>query len=115
MCVASATAPELIALAMEHCGISHYFETVFSCSVLGKGKEEPDIYLAAQAHFGLDAEEIWVFEDSLIAIETAIGIGMHTAAIYDCYNFGQETMQRIADVYVAEGETLEKLIRNNCI
>ena len=110
MCVASATVPELIALAMEHCGISHYFEAVFSCSVLGKGKEEPDIYLAAQEYFGLKAEEIWVFEDSLIAIETAIRIGMHTTAIFDRYNFGQETMREIADIYVADGECLTKLI-----
>ena len=110
MCIASATAPELIQLAMNHCGIAEYFETVLSCATIGKGKECPDIYLAAQKHFGLAAEEIWVFEDSLIAIETAIGIGMHTAAIYDRFNFGQERMAQIADAYIAKGETLEKLI-----
>ena len=58
----------------------------------------------------MDAEEICVFEDSLIAIETAIGIGMHTVAIYDRFNFGQERMAQIADAYIAKGETLEKLI-----
>ena len=35
---------------------------------------------------------------------------MHTAAIYDRYNFGQARMAEIADVYIAQGETLEKLI-----
>lgn len=109
MCIASATAPELIRTALKHCDIESYFETIFSCSVLGKGKEEPDIYLAAREHFGLDAADIWVFEDSLVAIETAIGIGMHTVAIYERYNFGQEIMKRIADFYVAAGESLMEL------
>ena len=110
MCIASATAPELIRLAMNHCGITAYFETVFSCATIGKGKECPDIYLAAQQYFGMSADEICVFEDSLIAIETAIGIGMHTVAIYDRFNFGQERMAQIADAYIAKGETLEKLM-----
>ena len=95
---------------MEHCNIAHYFETVFSCSVVGKGKEEPDVYLAAQDHFSMEAEDICVFEDSLVAIETANKIGMKTVAIYDKYNFGQERMREIADFYVAEGENLTKLI-----
>lgn len=111
MCVASATAYELIELAMNHCGIAGYFEKIFSCSVIGKGKEEPDIYLAAQAYFGEDAADICVFEDSLVAIETANSIGMHTVAIYDRFNYGQDRMKRIADAYVAEGETLMKLIQ----
>jgi len=110
MCIASATAPELIEIALKHCGIDHYFEKIFSCSVLGKGKEAPDIYLAAQAYFGVDAQEVWVFEDSLTAIETAVGIGMHTVAVYDRYNFGQARMKEIADYYIAQGEALTKLI-----
>ena len=110
MCIASATAPDLIELALKHCGIDHYFEKIFSCSVLGKGKEEPDLYLAAQEYFGLKAEDIWVFEDSLTAIETAIRIGMHTVAVYDRYNFGQERMREIADYYISQGEALTKLM-----
>ena len=46
MVIASATAPELIEIALNHCGVRSYFEEIFSCSVVGKGKEEPDIFLA---------------------------------------------------------------------
>lgn len=109
MCVASATAYDLIELAMNHCGIAGYFEKIFSCSVIGKGKEEPDIYLAAQAYFGEDAANICVFEDSLVAIETANSIGMQTVAIYDRFNYGQDRMKQIADSYIADGESLMKL------
>ena len=47
MCIASATAPELIAVAMKHCDIEKYFLRVFSCAEVGKGKEEPDVFLLA--------------------------------------------------------------------
>lgn len=109
MCIASATAYELIELAMQHCGITGFFEKIFSCSVIGKGKEEPDIYLAAQDYFALDADKICVFEDSLVAIETAKSIGMHTVAVYDRFNYGQDRMRELADAYIAEGESLMKL------
>lgn len=112
MCIASATVPELIEIALKHCGIEHYFEKIFSCSVLGKGKEEPDIYLAAQEYFGADVRDICVFEDSLVAIETAVKLGMRTVAIYDHYNFGQDRMKEIAGAYIAKGESLTKLLSN---
>jgi len=109
MCIASATAPDLIKLAMAHLKLEKYFSAVFSCGGTGKGKESPDIFLQAQAHLGAEIHETWVFEDSLAAIKTAKAIGMHTVAIYDKFNYGQEEMQRIADFYIAEGETLLKL------
>ena len=111
MCIASATAPELIEVAMKHCDIEKYFSKVFSCGDLGKGKENPDIFLLANDYLGTTVEDSWVFEDSLVAIETATKIGMKTVGIYDRYNFGQDTIKKIATEYVAEGETLLKLIK----
>ena len=110
MCIASATAPELVRVAMQHCDIEKYFSKVFSCGTLGKGKEHPDIFLLACDGLGEKTEDTWVFEDSLTAIETATKIGMHTVGIYDRFNYGQDRIKEIATVYVAEGETLLKLI-----
>lgn len=109
MCVASATGPKLLKTAMEHCGIGHYFSRIFSCTEVGKGKDQPDIYDLAQEHLGTKLEETCVFEDSAVAIDTAHKAGMKTVAIYDQYNYGQEQMKATANVYVAEGETLMKL------
>ena len=109
MCIASATAPELIELAMKHCEIEQYFSKIFSCSQIGKGKEEPDVFLMAADYFGEAKEETWIFEDSLVAIETAVGVGMPTVGIYDRFNFGQERIKAIATEYIGEGETLLKL------
>ena len=109
MCIASATVPALVTLVIEHLGLAPYFSAVFSCGAIGKGKEAPDVFLAAAEYLGKDIGDTWVFEDSLVALETAARIGMPTVAIYDPNNFGQETMKKIANVYVGEGETLMKV------
>ena len=110
MCVASATDMSLLKVAIEHCRIEKYFSDVFSCAEIGKGKDEPDIYLKALDCLGTRVEETYIFEDSHIAIKTASGIGVNTVGIYDKFNYGQEEMKRIADVYIGEGETLLKLL-----
>ncbi len=114
MCIASATDMELLDIALEHCNIKKYFSEIFSCAVIGKGKEEPDIYIAAMKHLGTSLEETCVFEDSCIAINTAHKIGMKTVAIYDKFNYGQEEMKNTADVYIAKGETMHKLMGVVC-
>lgn len=110
MCVASATAPELVNVAIKHCDIEKYFLKVFSCDTLGNGKEHPDIFLRAIDFLGEKTEDIWVFEDSLVAIETATKIGMPTVGIYDRFNYGQDKIKEITTAYIADGETLLKLI-----
>ena len=110
MCIASATMPKLIEIAMKHCDIDRYFCKVFSCGELGKGKEEPDVFLQALDYLGEDIKETWIFEDSLVAIETATKTGMPTVGIYDQFNFGQDKISKIATEYIASGETLLKLL-----
>ena len=110
MCIATATAPELLFVALKHCDIEKYFSKVFSCGDIGKGKEKPDVFLLAKDYLGTSVEETWVFEDSLVAIETVTKIGMNTVGIYDRNNFGQDKIKEIATNYIADGETLLKLI-----
>ena len=110
MCIASATAPELIDVAMKHCDIGKYFLKVFSCSDIGKGKEEPDVFLQAAEFLNTKTSETWVFEDSLVAIETATKIGMPTVGIYDKFNYGQDKIKEIVTEYIGVAETLLKLI-----
>lgn len=110
MCIASATAPDLVARAMKRCDLFRYFEKVFSCADIGKGKDQPDVFLMAKDYLGAGLDKTWVFEDSLLAIETAHTAGFKTVAIYDENNYGQEQMAKIADFYIAKGETLTKLL-----
>lgn len=110
MCIASASTPDLVEATLKRFDIDKYFVKTFSCSVIGKSKDKPDVYLLAAKELGSKVEETWVFEDSLTAIQTAASIGMKTVAIYDSYNFGHEEMERISDYYIADGENLIKLI-----
>ena len=110
MCIASATDGALLKLAVRRCGLEKYFCRIFSCGDIGKGKDHPDIFRAAQEFLGTAPEETWVFEDSLTAIRTADSIGMPTVGIYDACNFGQDEIRQIAREYIAEGEKLTRLI-----
>lgn len=110
MCIASATAPDLIKIALKHCDIEKYFLKIFSCGELKAGKDKPDIFLLAKDFLGEENDDTWVFEDSLVAIETAARIGLKTVGIYDRYNYGQEQIKSLATKYIAEGETLTKLL-----
>lgn len=110
MCVASATDPELVHVSMEHCGIEKYFSKLFSCSQLGKGKDQPDVYLMALEYLGTPLEETWVFEDAFVALNTANQIGMPTVGVYDSHNFDPDKVANSATIYIGQGENLTKLI-----
>ena len=111
MCIASATDKALLVYAMERCGLYEYFDTILSCADVGKGKDQPDIYYAALEKLGTDKDSTWVFEDSFVALRTANGMGLNTVGIYDKFNFDQDKMQKLATHYIADGETLMKLVK----
>ena len=110
MCIASATDISFVKMAVEHCNIGKYFESILSCAEIGKGKDEPDIYIKALESLGIKTDEACIFEDSHIALETAAGLGIKTVGIYDKYNYDQDKIKKIATVYIDAGETLGKLI-----
>ena len=110
MMVATATALDLVMIAYKRCGLDRYFSEVISCATIGKGKDQPDIYLLALEKLGTEKDKTWVFEDSATAVLTASKIGLPTVGIYDDYNYGQDILKETANYYIAKGETLEKLI-----
>lgn len=110
MCVASATAPNLVNLALKHCKLEKYFLKFFSCADLGLGKDKPEIFNLAHDFLGTPKNETFVFEDSLVAIDTASKAGFKTVGIYDKCNEGAEELKKIATYFIDKGETLEKLI-----
>lgn len=110
MCIASASALDMVEIAAERCELGKYIPKLLSSCDYGCGKDRPDVYLGALEYLGTPIEETWVFEDSLVALKTAKGIGMPVVGIYDAYNFGHEEMREISDYYIADGEGLDKLI-----
>ena len=110
MCVASATASELLEIVMQKFDLGRYFPRVISCNEVGVGKNHPDVFLLAREYLGTPMESTWVVEDSVTAVETANRAGFPTVGIYDCHNFDLDYMEAISTEFIGAGETLEKLI-----
>ena len=110
MCVASATAPDLLSILFDRWGLERYFPRLFSCSEIGKGKEFPDVFHAAHRYLGTDIESTWVFEDSFVALQTARHAGFQTVGVYDVHNFNLDRMPEVSTKYIAKGESLLRLI-----
>lgn len=110
MCIATASDPILVDIALKHCDMEKYFCRRFSCSELGKGKESPDVFLLALDGLGTPQAETWVFEDSYVALTTAVAAGFPTVGVYDRYSPRQDVMREKSTIYVAQGESMTKLI-----
>lgn len=100
MCIATATDEPLIADALTRCGIASCFTEIFTCSGIGHGKDEPQIYRAALRHLGVKKEEVIVFEDALYAARTAKADGFLVAAVRDAHERDQDALNALADYKV---------------
>ena len=69
--------------ALKRLKIYSYFQGIYTCSEIGGGKDQPDIYFAAALQMDTDPEQTWVFEDTLHALRTAKAAGFRTVAVYD--------------------------------
>lgn len=98
MAVASSTAPELIDVCLKRLGVRDYFEFLLSCEEVGVGKNRPDVYLEAARRLGGAPEDTVVFEDILVAAQTAKQAGFPLGVIYDVNSDGdQERLKTLAD------------------
>lgn len=83
MCVASATAEDLMELCLRRLGLRDYFEFLLSCETVGQGKTRPDVYLAAAERLGAPVGAVTVYEDAKYAVRTAKAAGFHVVGVYD--------------------------------
>ncbi len=105
MCVATATDRYLVEAALKRLKIAPYFQRIFTCSEIGRGKTHPDIFFRAQAELGTERAETWVFEDSLYAVRTAKNAGFYVAGVYDPYvEVREEDIKGLCDAYLHSWE-----------
>ena len=84
LAVATSLPPRLRQAALKHAGMVDCFDQV--CSVDDAesiGKEEPEIYLLASRMLGVAPDHCTVFEDLLVAVDSAKRAGMKVWAMYD--------------------------------
>ena len=83
MCVASATAEQLMESCLIRLGVRDCFEFLLSCETVGAGKRSPLVYHASAKRLGATPQEIAVYEDALYAVQTAKEAGYYVVGVYD--------------------------------
>ncbi len=84
-CVASNGSEEKMGITLGSTGLSsHFANAMFSAHKLNTWKPEPDLFLAAAAHFGVPAADCAVIEDSHNGVVAAMSAGMR------CYAYTPE-------------------------
>ena len=107
MCIATASDRYQIEAALSRCGMSHYFEAIFTCSEVGYGKDEPVIFRKAMEYFSSDRSSSIIFEDALHAIKTAKNDGFTVVSVFDNSEKRQDEVRAISDCYIRDFEHTE--------
>lgn len=102
MCIATATDRYLVEAALERCKILKYFSDIITCTDVGSGKDEPQIYETSLECLETNKEDTIVFEDMLYALKTLNRAGFKTAAVYDSYAREPDKIREIADFYIKD-------------
>ena len=105
MCVASATAEQLMESCLSRLGIRDYFAFLLSCETVGAGKSSPLVYHESAKRLQANPDEIAVYEDALYAVQTAKNAGYYVIGVYDesaAKNW--EAVTKIADEVIKNWE-----------
>lgn len=108
VCIATASDRYQIEAALERCSMTGFFDAVFTCTEVGHGKDEPEIFRKAMEYFGTDRSATVVFEDALHAIQTAKRDGFTVVAVFDNSEKRQSEIRELSDGYIADFECLEE-------
>lgn len=101
MAVCTSATPEMCLPALKNNGVAELFDAVVTTWEIGKGKQFPDVYLAAADRLSLPPAECVVFEDTLRAVKTAKNAGFYTIGVYDKFSHSdREQIKNIADDYI---------------
>ncbi|HEX3047791.1 MAG TPA: HAD family phosphatase [Bacillota bacterium] len=100
MGMATATDRRLAEACLRRLGILSFFQTIITLGEVGKGKEEPDIFLQVAGQLKVCPAECVVFEDSLHAVKGAKKAGMTVWVIYDRFSECERPqLEALADRY----------------
>ena len=109
MCVASASAPHLLDAVIKKFDFKKFFPKIISCNDVGKGKDHPDVFIAAHKYLDTGKGETWIFEDSVVALQTAHDAGYNTVGVYDKYGFDTNRVRELSTFFIGAGESFISL------
>ena len=101
MAVFTACVPEHCRAAMEHLGLTPYFEQVIYAQELGVDKKSPAIFRTVAERLGVSPRACVLFDDSLSACKAAKAAGMTVVGVYDSYFADSAVdMREVCDQYI---------------
>lgn len=95
-CVASSTERIHVEKYLRQTGISEYFSYIVGGNEIQRSKPEPDIFLAACAHFQIAPEQALVLEDSENGVLAAERAGIPVVCIPDLRMPRKEVLEKAA-------------------
>jgi HAD superfamily hydrolase (TIGR01509 family) len=99
--LATATDRKLAVACLRRHGILSFFQAIVTLGEVGKGKEEPDIFLQVAGKLEVSPSGCVVFEDSLHAVKGAKKAGMKVWVIYDRFSECERPqLEALADRYL---------------
>ena len=119
MAVASSAVRANIEFVVDALGYRQYFQTLVSGDEVTHAKPDPEIYLKAADHLGIDPADAVAFEDSYPGIGAVKNAGMKCVAIASTFpierlspladlavpSFEHINLERLRALFVAEGES----------
>lgn len=101
--IATACAVELAEACLKHNGIFEMFDEIVYADEVGGSKETPKIFEECLRRLGCSADEAVLFEDILVALNSAKQINLHTVIIEDdAAKADRDELKRLADRYILD-------------
>ena len=89
-CVATSSHRDFARRALGMFDLETRFEFVLTSDDVQRGKPDPEVYLTAASKFGIDSNQMLVFEDSLVGSRAAAASGAMTIAVPTEHSQGQD-------------------------
>ena len=83
MAIATASERHAVTAALRRCGVLSLFPVFLTCTDVGHGKDEPDLFLRCAEEMGTRPENTPVFDDSVHAVCTAHRAGFPVIGVQD--------------------------------
>lgn len=81
-CALATTNDVRVVSSMRHFNPRELFDACVYGAEVGKGKDEPDIYVEAARRLGVSPKDCIVFEDIVVGVQSAKRVGMQTCGVY---------------------------------
>lgn len=109
-CAATANDEDCYKKCLERNGIFDLFDFILEVNHFKDGKDKPTIYIEAAKKLGVEIDKCVVFEDLLMALNTACKAGFVTCAVYDATCKEESGKKEVADFYIKDyQEIIDKI------